>query len=401
MERRRHPGQQRRRDRRRQRQRQMTGRAGDVAHGSSAPSTSDSAGPLCIPVQNASSPSRSGCCACAASRCAQRRNEVPRGGSAGSCPCAIACQAAARSGTRMRHDTPSTDKMMDRQQQPPGLLRPGIEPHRLQHHARRRRKPALGRLRLLGDAARAAPPHPDPRTSMRRRQAAASTVAGRARSRRQASVPPRRRRKAQPQRIMMIEHRLQGGNQMLLLQARRHLQQHRLAEAIDRPAALQQPMHDRRRREAADRNVGQHRRPSPRQGTQRQPAPPPSDAGTPRAAVMTSPALRARLTSWIDMMLSPPSSKKLSSIPTRVNAQHLGKQRAQDLLLRRARRTPHARPPSSGAGSARRSSLPFGVSGRPIQHHDRRRHHVVRQHAATAQREAPQHPAPRPPPATT
>ena len=38
----------------------------------------------------------------------QRRNEVPRAGSAGSCPCAIACHAAARSGTRMRHDTPST-----------------------------------------------------------------------------------------------------------------------------------------------------------------------------------------------------------------------------------------------------------------------------------------------------
>ena len=30
-----------------------------------------------------------------------------------------------------------------------------------------------------------------------------------------------------------------------------------------------------------------------------------------------SPARRARLTSWIDTMLSPPSSKKLSSIPTR------------------------------------------------------------------------------------
>src|ERR1700704_6146909 len=32
---------------------------------------------------------------------------------------------------------------------------------------------------------------------------------------------------------------------------------------------------------------------------------------------MTRPALRARLTSWIDMMLSPPSAKKLSSMPSR------------------------------------------------------------------------------------
>ena len=39
---------------------------------------------------------------------------------------------------------------------------------------------------------------------------------------------------------MMIEHRLQRGDQVVLLQPRRHLQQHRLVEAIDRPAALQQ-----------------------------------------------------------------------------------------------------------------------------------------------------------------
>jgi hypothetical protein len=43
-------------------------------------------------------------------------------------------------------------KMMDRQQQPPRLPRPGIEPHRLQHHAGPRRKPALGASSLFGDA---------------------------------------------------------------------------------------------------------------------------------------------------------------------------------------------------------------------------------------------------------
>ena len=42
---------------------------------------------------------------------------------------------------------------------------------------------------------------------------------------------------------------------------------------------------------------------------------------------------------------------------------HLGKQPAQDVLLRRARPAPHAPPCSSGAGSALRSSLPLGVSG--------------------------------------
>ena len=43
--------------------------------------------------------------------------------------------------------------------------------------------------------------------------------------------------------------------------------------------------------------------------------------------------------------------------------QHLGKQPAQDLLLRGARRAARTAGVKSGAGSARRSSLPFGVSG--------------------------------------
>ena len=45
------------------------------------------------------------------------------------------------------------------------------------------------------------------------------------------------------------------------------------------------------------------------------------------------------------------------------DAEHVGEQRAQQLLLRRARRAPHRGRRQSGAGSARRSSLPFGVSG--------------------------------------
>ncbi|CAM5355479.1 hypothetical protein SGLAM104S_01433 [Streptomyces glaucescens] len=67
-------------------------------------------------------------------------------------------------------------------------------------------------------------------------------------------------------------------------------------------------------------------------GTSPTPAPA-SSAGAPPVSVTTSaraatvrcsntsrtvssrPARRARLTSWIDMMLSPPRSKKLSSIP--------------------------------------------------------------------------------------
>ena len=72
--------------------------------------------------------------------------------------------------------------------------------------------------------------------------------------------------------------------------------------------------------------------------------------------------MRARLTSWIDMMLSPPSAKKLSSMPDPIEPQHLGEQRAQDLLLRGARRA-HRR----GGQIRRRQRLPVelavGVSG--------------------------------------
>ena len=70
--------------------------------------------------------------------------------------------------------------------------------------------------------------------------------------------------------------------------------------------------------------------------------------------------------------------------------QHLGEQAAQDLLLRRARGTRRSLAASRPAPAApRRSSLPFGVSGSAIQHHERRRHHVVGQAAAPDARAAP------------
>jgi hypothetical protein len=52
---------------------------------------------------------------------------------------------------------------------------------------------------------------------------------------------------AQTQRIVMIKHSLQRRAKMILLQTRRHLQQHRLVEPLNRTATLQQPAHDRRR----------------------------------------------------------------------------------------------------------------------------------------------------------
>ena len=87
----------------------------------------------------------------------------------------------------------------------------------------------------------------------------------------------------QPQRIVMIEHSLQRRNQMILLHTRRRAQQHRLMEALDRPVTLNQPAHDRRRRQGAYGDVGQPDAVSATAG-QMQPKPPQSDAGTPHAA---------------------------------------------------------------------------------------------------------------------
>ena len=65
-----------------------------------------------------------------------------------------------------------------------------------------------------------------------------------------------------------------------------------------------------------------------------------------------------------------------------LHAQHLRPDPRQRLLRRacaapRSRRAAHA--PPSGAGSALRSTLPFGVSGSASSTHERRRHHVLRQ----------------------
>ena len=107
---------------------------------------------------------------------------------------------------------------------------------------------------------------------------------------------------------------------------------------------------------------------------------------------MTSPALRARLTSWIDMMLSPPEREEVVVDADPLQPQHLGKQRAQDLLLRRARRRAAPSSASGPAPAAPAVELAVRRQRQPIQHHKRRRHHVVRQGSAQDAPAAQQHP---------
>ena len=86
-----------------------------------------------------------------------------------------------------------------------------------------------------------------------------------------------------------------------------------------------------------------------------------------------------RLISRVASSEWPPSSKKLSSMPTRSQPQHLGEQRAQHLLLRRARQTPRAGQAEVGRRQRLAVELAVGRQRQPVQHHERRRHHVVRQ----------------------
>ena len=143
--------------------------------------------------------------------------------------------------------TPVHRKMMDRQQQTARRRRSGIEPHRLHHHARRRRKRSSAAQRRRQCTLRSAAAS-SPQTSIRA-QAAPRIHRTRRRNRQRdlGTLPP-------PQPAAAATHRgdraqpaaPQSGQPRA---ARRHLQQHRLVEALDRPAALEQPAHDRRRRQ--------------------------------------------------------------------------------------------------------------------------------------------------------
>ena len=201
MERRRNPRQQRPRHLGRQRQRQMPGRAGNVAHRDRAtrqPATATARS--ASRVQNAKLPNAA-CAsrASAASRCDHRRNEVPRGGSAGTRPPRnrLPRRRKVRHQDAPRH--PVHRQVMDRQQQPSGRCAPAS------NHTACTITPAAG-------ASRARPPAPvrhmqarsasssSPPISIRRRQSAARTAPAGATSKPHSAIPrrapPSRSRKA-------------------------------------------------------------------------------------------------------------------------------------------------------------------------------------------------------------
>ena len=140
--------------------------------GSSRPSTSESAGSLCIPVQNASSP--------ADRRMLRMRRKPLRKAAERSAPWRqrrllsarnrLPCRRKIRHQDAPRHSV--NRQMMDRQQQPPG---PPPRRHRTTPPAAspgRRSKPLLARPAPPRQCSGAAPPHPDRAHRSRRRHAA-------------------------------------------------------------------------------------------------------------------------------------------------------------------------------------------------------------------------------------
>ena len=284
MEGRRHSRQQRPRDRSRQREREMAGRADDVpirieraVNQRQQPARSASRSRTQAP------PAPRRILRLAASRCAQRTQR----GAARPQRRRPAARNRLPGRRKIRHQDaprhPVHRKMMDHQQQPPRLPRSGIEPHRLQHHAGRRRKPRSGASRLLRRCRRAAPPHrarkhrpaagrspPAPRQAAQspgpsRRSSAAATSA--AATHRDDRAPP-----AGPQ---SDDPRCRpAGTCSSIAWLKRSIGPPRSSSQRMIGVGGNAPMAMSGRSEAV----------SCEQAGNRQPAPPRSDAGTPRAA---------------------------------------------------------------------------------------------------------------------
>ena len=120
---------------------------------------------------------------------------------------------------KVRHQDPPRHavdrKMMDRKPQPPGPLRPGIEPQRLHHHAGRRTEPPLRGFRLRGDqlAQRRIVDTADidpPQAGARRNRTGRHHLKPPLRIRSLLRSILRHQCEPQPQRVVMIEHRRQA-----------------------------------------------------------------------------------------------------------------------------------------------------------------------------------------------
>ena len=144
------------------------------------------------------------------------------------------------------------------------------------------------------------------------------------------------------------------------------------------------------------------RRPRPRAASgARGRLPPPSDSRSASAATLGA-SNRLRIATSTSSARADPADqpRRQQRVPAELeevvvdadplDPQHLGKQRAQDRLLRR--RAAHAAaPPATNLRRRQRTPVELAVrrQRQPLQHHDRRRHHVVRQAAADSAARSP------------
>ncbi|CAM5496546.1 hypothetical protein SCALM49S_06692 [Streptomyces californicus] len=190
-------------------------------------------------------------------------------------------------------------QMMHEQQQPSGL-RPGVEPHRAHQVA-----PVGDQFRLGGPAVLL------DRLAQRVGVGAGGvhSAGGRRGGARRGDGEPPLLVQGQPECVMPVEDRLERGGQTLGAEPARHDEQHRLVVAVDGTAEVAQFRHDRGGSSgpvamswatgavwSATRAAAAMRATVLCSKTSR--------------GVMRSPALRARLTSLMETMLSPPRSKK-------------------------------------------------------------------------------------------
>src|SRR5215472_14595843 len=180
---------------------------------------------------------------------------------------------------------------------------------------------------------------------------------------------------------MMIEQSLHSANKPIFSQLGRDLQEHRLAEASERAAALQQPPHNRGQWQRANADVPLsssialvhltgHGRQSLNtlmlkniSGSNEQPRPP-RPANQLYGADAVAPKLK-------EVVLDPYTS----------DPEGLGKKQAQELFPPRARSTPTAFGCASKIRSGQRLAIQLAVGSQrqSIQQHDGCRHHVLGQ----------------------
>ncbi len=331
--------------------------------GSSGRAVSAGSGPVRMSVHSDSSAARPGRRASSTSRCAHRRNDVPTGSRSsgpGVRPAATASQAAAMSGSRIRHDTLSTTAWCTASSNDPGRVAPAS------NHTACAVTPSVGASRAHASPAaasmisRSRSPAASPTVTRRSHSPARTEPTGATRSVSSAPAPARssleRSRSCRSARACST-----AAIRSPSAPAGRVTSIHWLKASIGPPHS------------SNHLTMGVN-------GTSPTPAPGASPAtfsatvatdassATVRwvktcRGVMTRPPRRARTTSWIETMLSPPRAKKSSSTPTSGRPSTSAYRAHSSSSRALPGRRPETGTGLSGTGRARRSSFPLGSTG--------------------------------------